>query len=116
MPANPAPAALTEPVPTRREWLGLAVLAVGLGLIVLDGTIVGVALPTIISDLELNLLADRASWSKETRLAGGAMDMFLQNTMIGQLLMSKTHSRLYKANRLFYFQYQLRHLYIQASR
>lgn len=55
MPANPAPAALTEPVPTRREWLGLAVLAVGLGLIVLDGTIVGVALPTIISDLELNL-------------------------------------------------------------
>ena len=55
MPANPAPAALTEPVPTRREWLGLAVLAVGLGLIVLDGTIVGVALPTIISDLGLNL-------------------------------------------------------------
>ncbi len=41
--------------PTRRDWLGLAALAVGLGLIVLDGTIVGVALPTIISDLGLNL-------------------------------------------------------------
>lgn len=41
--------------PTRKDWLGLAVLAVGLGLIVLDGTIVGVALPAIISDLKLNL-------------------------------------------------------------
>ncbi|EGD54137.1 MFS transporter [Gordonia neofelifaecis] len=41
--------------PTPREWFGLAVLSVGLGLIVLDGTIVGVALPTIISDLNLDL-------------------------------------------------------------
>ena len=55
MPSNPALAVVNEPAPTRREWLGLGVLAVGLGLIVLDGTIVGVALPTIISDLELNL-------------------------------------------------------------
>lgn len=44
-----------EIVPTRREWLGLAVLAIGLGLIVLDGTIVGVALPAIIGDLGLDL-------------------------------------------------------------
>ena len=55
MPSNPALAVVNEPAPTRREWLGLGVLAVGLGLIVLDGTIVGVALPTIISDLALNL-------------------------------------------------------------
>lgn len=41
--------------PTRRDWIGLAVLSVGLGLIVLDGTIVGVALPAIIGDLHLNL-------------------------------------------------------------
>ncbi|GAA2388637.1 MFS transporter [Gordonia cholesterolivorans] len=41
--------------PTRRDWIGLAVLSVGLGLIVLDGTIVGVALPAIISDLSLDL-------------------------------------------------------------
>src|SRR5690606_24226522 len=34
-----------EQAPTRREWLGLAVLSIGLGMIVLDGTIVGVALP-----------------------------------------------------------------------
>lgn len=44
-----------ESAPTRREWLGLAVLSIGLGLIVLDGTIVGVALPTIIGDLHLDL-------------------------------------------------------------
>lgn len=44
-----------EATPTRRDWLGLAVLSVGLGLIVLDGTIVGVALPAIITDLGLNL-------------------------------------------------------------
>lgn len=41
--------------PTRREWFGLAVLSIGLGLIVLDGTIVGVALPAIIGDLHLDL-------------------------------------------------------------
>lgn len=46
--------------PTRREWLGLAVLSIGLGLIVLDGTIVGVALPVIISDLHLDLV--EAQW------------------------------------------------------
>lgn len=44
-----------EQPPTRRDWGGLAVVSVGLGLIVLDGTIVGVALPAIIADLELNL-------------------------------------------------------------
>ncbi|HUH53853.1 MAG TPA: DHA2 family efflux MFS transporter permease subunit [Microbacteriaceae bacterium] len=48
--SNPA-----EATPSRRDWFALAVLAVGLGLIVLDGTIVGVALPTIIGDLNLNL-------------------------------------------------------------
>lgn len=41
--------------PTRRDWVALAVLSIGLGLIVLDGTIVGVALPAIIGDLGLNL-------------------------------------------------------------
>lgn len=37
----------TETAPTRRDWLGLAVLSNGLGLIVLDGTIVGVAGSTV---------------------------------------------------------------------
>lgn len=49
-----------ESAPTRREWLGLAVLSIGLGLIVLDGTIVGVALPAIIGDLQLDLT--EAQW------------------------------------------------------
>ena len=45
----------SAPAPSRRDWFGLAVLSVGLGLIVLDGTIVGVALPAIIADLHLDL-------------------------------------------------------------
>jgi EmrB/QacA subfamily drug resistance transporter len=48
-------AAGSETAPTRREWVGLAVLSAGLGMIVLDGTIVGVALPTIIGKLQLDL-------------------------------------------------------------
>lgn len=50
-----ASAPTPQHAPTRREWLGLAVLSIGLGLIVLDGTIVGVALPAIIEDLQLDL-------------------------------------------------------------
>lgn len=46
--------------PSKRDWGALAVLAASLGVIVLDGTIVGVALPKIIGDLTLTL-AD-AQW------------------------------------------------------
>ena len=56
------PAADTHPsgvetvdAPSRKDWIALAALAAGLGMIVLDGTIVGVALPAIIQDLHLNL-------------------------------------------------------------
>lgn len=45
----------SEVAPTRRDWMALPVLSIGLGLIVLDGTIVGVALPVIIGDLQLNI-------------------------------------------------------------
>lgn len=49
-------ASVTESAaPTRRDWLGLATLAAGLGMIVLDGTIVAVALPAVIADLDLDL-------------------------------------------------------------
>lgn len=41
--------------PSRRDWAGLWVLAAALAMIVLDGTIVGVALPAIIADLRLDL-------------------------------------------------------------
>ena len=57
---TPALAAQDAPVPTKREWIGLAVLSIGLGLIVIDGTIVSVALPTIINDLQLDLT--EAQW------------------------------------------------------
>lgn len=36
-------------------WAALGILAAGLGLVVLDGTIVGVSLPTIIADIHLDL-------------------------------------------------------------
>lgn len=49
-----------ETSPDRRRWVGLGVLAAGLGMIVLDGTIVGVALPAIIADLHLSLT--NAQW------------------------------------------------------
>lgn len=44
----------------RRRWVGLGVLAAGLSMIVLDGTIVGVALPVLIRDLTLSL--NDAQW------------------------------------------------------
>lgn len=44
----------------RRRWFALGVLALGLSMIVLDGTIVGVALPRIITDLHLDLT--EAQW------------------------------------------------------
>jgi EmrB/QacA subfamily drug resistance transporter len=44
----------------RRRWIGLGVLAAGLSMIVLDGTIVGVALPVLITDLKLDL--NEAQW------------------------------------------------------
>lgn len=50
----------SQPDDNRRKWLGLGVLAVGMALIVLDGTIVGVALPRIITDIHLTLAS--AEW------------------------------------------------------
>ena len=43
----------THPAPP--PWKALGVLAAGLALIVIDGSIVAVSLPTIISDLSLDL-------------------------------------------------------------
>ncbi|NLG44878.1 MFS transporter [Gordonia sp. (in: high G+C Gram-positive bacteria)] len=53
------PAAAVEPSdavrPSGKDWGALVVLSIGLGLIVLDGTIVSVSLPVIIRDLHLDL-------------------------------------------------------------
>ena len=44
----------------KNKWAALAVLALGLAVIILDGTIVGVSMPTIIEDLDLDLSS--AQW------------------------------------------------------
>ena len=51
-----------EQAPDPTRWIGLGVVAAGVALIIIDSTIVNVALPTIIVDLDLGL--DR----KSTRL------------------------------------------------
>lgn len=56
-----APQEAAEAIPGgRRRWWALAVLATGLSMIIIDGTIVNVALPTIIHDLSLSL--SNAQW------------------------------------------------------
>ncbi|GAB2560386.1 MFS transporter [Nocardia heshunensis] len=44
----------------RKKWVTLGVLALGLSMVVLDGTIVSVSLPVIIDDLQLNFT--QAQW------------------------------------------------------
>ncbi|WP_067533315.1 MFS transporter [Nocardia crassostreae] len=44
----------------RKRWITLAVLALGLSMVVLDGTIVAVSLPVIIADLQLSFT--QAQW------------------------------------------------------
>ncbi|WP_067816311.1 MFS transporter [Nocardia inohanensis] len=44
----------------RKKWIALGVLALGLSMVVLDGTIVAVSLPVIIDDLSLNFT--QAQW------------------------------------------------------
>jgi EmrB/QacA subfamily drug resistance transporter len=40
----------------RRQWLGLAMLSLGVALIIMDATIVNVAIPSIIRDLDIELV------------------------------------------------------------
>lgn len=51
---------IVTPARSGTKWWALAVLAVGLAMIVMDGTIVAVALPTIIGDLDMSLT--QAQW------------------------------------------------------
>ncbi|WP_051461332.1 DHA2 family efflux MFS transporter permease subunit [Tomitella biformata] len=44
-----------SPAPRVSKWWGLVVVALGLAMIVMDGTIVAVSLPTIINDLHLDI-------------------------------------------------------------
>ncbi len=55
------PAALSEPTEAGRgRWLGLLVLSLGLSMIVVDATIVNVAVPSIVRDLKLD--GSTAEW------------------------------------------------------
>ncbi|WP_345075724.1 MFS transporter [Brachybacterium paraconglomeratum] len=54
-PAGTRGAAPADPSTDPRRWKALGVLAAGLALIVIDGSIVAVSLPTIIGDLDLDL-------------------------------------------------------------
>lgn len=53
--ARPAPRADADPSHDPHRWKALGVLAAGLALIVIDGSIVAVSLPTIIGELSLDL-------------------------------------------------------------
>lgn len=53
-------AELGSPPTGARRWYALAVLALGLGMVTLDGTVVGVSLPAIIGDLGLDFT--QAQW------------------------------------------------------
>lgn len=57
--------ATTEAAPThdRRRWLGLVVISLGVSLIIVDSTIVNVAVPSIIDDL--GITSTQAQWVQE---------------------------------------------------
>ena len=50
----------TPTKPTRRQWAALAFVALGVAMIILDGTVVNVALPSMIKDLDLT--TNDAEW------------------------------------------------------
>jgi len=67
-PVAPAPATTADPAADPRRWKALGVLAAGLALIVIDGSIVAVALPDIVRDLGLDLTD--AQWVSTSYAAG----------------------------------------------
>ncbi len=52
-----------EPVQSRRRWLGLVVISLGVSLIIVDSTIVNVAIPSIVDDL--GITSSQAQWVQE---------------------------------------------------
>src|SRR6187200_2385322 len=47
----------------RRKWLGLVIISLGVSLIIVDSTIVNVAVPSIIDDLGIS--SSQAQWVQE---------------------------------------------------
>lgn len=58
-----APAETNDDPPTRRDWAGLVVISLAVGMIIVDITIVNVAIPTIIADLDAS--GTTAQWVQE---------------------------------------------------
>lgn len=54
------PPAASEPLLSRRDWLALLTIGFGVSLVIMDATIVNVALPVVIEDLSLT--ATEAQW------------------------------------------------------
>ncbi len=44
---------MTDPIPPRSHWFGLAILSLGVSMIIVDATVVNVAIPSIIRDLDM---------------------------------------------------------------
>lgn len=59
-----APTSAPAPVPDRRRWIGLVVISVAVSLIIVDSTIVNVAIPSIVRDLDIGSTA--VQWVQES--------------------------------------------------
>src|SRR3954452_20591865 len=59
--APPSPA--QDDAPTRGDWAGLVVISLAVGMVIVEITVVNVAIPTIIADLDTS--ATTAQWVQE---------------------------------------------------
>ncbi|MEK6342802.1 MAG: MFS transporter, partial [Curtobacterium sp.] len=63
--STPPPRAVEDPAATdRRRWAGLVVISIALSLIIVDSTIVNVAIPSIVRDLDIGSTA--VQWVQES--------------------------------------------------
>lgn len=53
-----------NPVPDRRRWLGLVVISIAVALIIVDSTIVNVAIPSVVD--ELDITSTQVQWVQES--------------------------------------------------
>ena len=54
---------MVKPMHDRRRWYGLPFIALGVSLIIVDATIVNVAVPSIVKDLKIT--STDAQWVQE---------------------------------------------------
>lgn len=58
------PTVTTTPAPDRRRWIGLVVISLAVALIIVDSTIVNVAIPSIVADLDIG--STLVQWVQES--------------------------------------------------